>query len=482
MGTVQRHNPFLRFSPEEFEFGEDLPWLNTRSDRAKWDLRGTRYLWGSAWKMLLPLMRRPGINEIIVRGPNRILVESREGMFLTSLNFDPNMPAPPGWPESERRPTFEDLLGGLERVHTATENKPFWTTKNAMGDARTEGSLEDGSRLSGGGPPIVVGGTVSFNIRRFNPVPFTFEDYIEFGTLTREVVDVLRMAIEMNCSFVIGSGAGTGKTSMLQTILTLVPFEKVILTVEDTPELKVDHWLASGLLTRSRAAGADDEFQVSTMSDLINLAKRLRSDWIICGDIRDNPDPNNSPAEAFMSAIQSGLAGGCTMNADDSYQAFLQLQKMLSTARPSAKENSLRLSISQCVRLVVIMERVDESYLAENGDRCLRTRRRISEIVECLGSDGEEYFLNPLFKTKIKTKFYKYGGEEIAFPERYLEMVGIPFFGLELEDRCGKLPHWWEGAKFEHASKIQKVGRAAHNSELLSIAKATAAPRASNFE
>jgi len=482
MGIIYKHNPFLAFSPDEFEFGEDLPWLAARSERAKWDLRDTRYLWGSAWKMILPLMRRPGINEILVRGTNRILVETRDGMFQTSLNFDPNMPAPAGWPESERRPGFEDLLGGLERVHTATENKPFWTPKGPLGDVISEANLEDGSRLQGVAPPCVVAGSVAFNIRRFNPIPFTFEDYIEMGTLTREVVDVLRLAIEGNCSFVVASGTGTGKTSFLQTALTLVPLEKVILTIEDTPELVVDHWLASGLKTRSRAASAGPDFQVVTMASLINTAKRLRPDWIVCGEIRDSSDPNNSPAEAFLSAVQSGHAGACTIHADDSYLAFGNLQRMLANARPSAKDASLKMAIGESVRLAVIMERVTESVLAENGDRIQRARRRVSEVVECLGSDGNEFFLNPLFKTRIKLKAYQYGGEEITFPERRLEQVGIPFFGLELEDQGAKLPPWWEGAKFEHASKIQKVGRAAHNSALLSVARATAAPRLASSE
>ena len=111
--SVQVFNPFNTFRPEEFELGPDLPWTVTRSERAKWRIGDTEFLWGSAWRMLLPLMRRGGINEIMVRGADRIFVETRDGFFHTSLTFDPDGPGPVGWPAAFRRPTVDDLLAGM---------------------------------------------------------------------------------------------------------------------------------------------------------------------------------------------------------------------------------------------------------------------------------------------------------------------------------------------------------------------------------
>lgn len=473
---VQQFNPFQVFKAEEFRFGEDLPWTLARSERAKWKLGDTEFLWNSAWRMLLPLMRRTGINEIMVRGVDRIYVETRDGFFHTSLNFDPNLPAPMGWPADYRRPTSEDLLAGLQRIHSATESKTFWSQRQQLEDVLVEANLEDGSRLMGVGPPCTVDGQVFFNIRRFSAEPFTFDDFIRFGSITPELRDVLVMALEAECSMVFAAGTGAGKTTLLQTVLEAITPEKVILTIEDTPELQVDHILLGGLKTRPKAGGSPDNFQVVTMTHLLKASLRMRPDWIICGEIRDSADPTNSPADAFLNAIQTGHNGACTLHAHDGYGAFLRLQTMLANARPNAKEESIRMAIGESIRLVVVLERVKETILDDRGAPAHKVRRRVKEVVECLGSDGKDYFMNPLFRTRITQKAYVTPeGEVRMYAFRLLEQVGIPFFGLELDERGAKLPDWWAAAKFEHASKIAMKGRAAYASDLLGTAVATGA-------
>ena len=474
--TSQSINPFSVFQPDEFKFGEDLPWTLTRSERAKWKIGDTDFLWGSAWRMLLPLMRRTGINEIMVRGVDRVYVETRDGFHHTSLNFDPNSPPPAGWPSDYRRPTADDLLAGLQRIHSATESKTFWSQRQQLADVLVEANLEDGSRLMGVGPPCTVDGQIFFNIRRFSAEPFTFDDFIRFGSITPELRDVLVMALEAECSMVFAAGTGAGKTTLLQTVIEQITPEKVILTIEDTPELQVAHILHGGLKTRPRAGGSPDDFQVVTMTHLLKASLRMRPDWIICGEIRDSADPTNSPADAFLNAIQTGHNGACTLHAHDGYGAFLRLQTMLANARPNAKEESIRMAIGESIRLVVVLERVKETIHDDQGNPVQRVRRRVKEVVECLGSDGRDYFMNPLFRTRITQKAYVASdGDVRMYAHRQLEQVGIPFFGLELDERGVALPDWWQAAKFEHASKIAMKGRAAYASDLLGPAIALGA-------
>jgi len=458
-------NPFRHFEPWEFEFGEDIGWTLAQSDRAKWSLRDTQVLWGSFWKMLLPLMRRDGITEIFIRDVDRILVETRDGWFRTSLNFDPDMPAPIGWPESAKRPDVTDLLTGLGRIHSSTEKKPFWSAKAPMGDVRVEGNLEDGSRLCGLGAPCVVGAPVAINIRRFSPSPFSLADFVRFGSMPQEAADCIRMAVQADCSMVVSAGTGAGKTTLLQAAMEMIPQEKVPLTIEDTPELQIGHWLASGFRTRAKAGGGGEDFQEVGLDDLLEVALRARPDWIICGEIRD---PKS--ADQFVHAISSGHSGACTLHAHDAFGSLQRLLAMLSSARTSTKEDSLRMDIGEAIRLIVVLERVGESQISDSGDRVQRTRRRVKEIVEVLGAENGAYVLNPLFRTRIRMRRFAHGGASVEFPERYLEQVGIPFFGLEIQDRGVAMPDWWEEAKFQHVSKIPQKGRVALAPDLLDLA------------
>lgn len=455
---------FRRFSPHEFEFGEDLPWLHERSDRASWDLITTKILWSSAWRMLLPLMRRPGITEIMIRGANRIFVETQEGFHLTTLTFDPNQPAPIGWPEGAKRPKQQDLLDGLARIYEATEKRKFWAPNNPMGDVRAECCLEDGSRLQGEAPAISVNGEVAINIRRFSPVPYTMDDLIAFQSLTPEAADVIRMAVRSGSSMMVVAGCGAGKTAMLQIAIDTIPSEKVPLTLEDTPELRLEHWLGSGFRTRPRASGAQADFQEIRYKEMFEIAMRSRPDWIISGEIRDADG-----AAQFIKAINSGHAGMTTFHAHDAFGALQQMQAMLAEVRSTVREESLRTAIGEAIRLIVVMERVGEFALADSGEKVQKTRRRVKEIVEILGSDGRDYFINPLFRTKVRTQSYRYGNQEMLFPERYLEQVGIPFFGMELKAQGESMPDWWENAQFQFVSQIPVQGRVALTKDVLQL-------------
>jgi hypothetical protein len=263
----------------------------------------------------------------------------------------------------------------------------------------------------------------------------------------------------------------------LQTTLNEISDDQVILTIEDTPELQLSSFLGGGLKTRPKAGGTSDEFQVVNMTSLLKASLRMRPNWIVCGEIRDSSDPNNSPADTFISSIQSDHRGACTIHAPDGYGAFMRFQAMLANARPSAKEESIRMALGESIRLVVVLERVNETILDERGNQVLVTRRRVKEMMECLGSDGHDYFMNPLFRTRMTQKpFVDPAGNFHTFPFRHLEMVGIPFFGLELEDIGHPMPSWWVRAKVEHASKLRPVGRAAYASDLLGAAQVGAEP------
>ena len=82
----------------------------------------------------------------------------------------------------------------------------------------------------------------------------------------------------------VGS-TGSGKTSTLNAILSMVPYNYKIVSIEDTPELSLmshPEWLE--LVTRT-SFGASSEYEIKTY-DLVKSSLRERPDIVVVGEVR----------------------------------------------------------------------------------------------------------------------------------------------------------------------------------------------------
>lgn len=461
---------FQRFDPWEFEAGPDLPWLCEQAKFAKWSREVSESLWLARWRMLLPLMRRKGVTEIILFGHERIDVETRDGIYSTSLNFDRDQPTPEGWNKSWHRPGPEDLAAGLNVIQREIVGREIWTKGREALDVQIEAQLEDGSRLEALMPPCSTNSNIVCNIRRFAPVKYRRYDFIGLESFTERAADVMEMGVQSKSTLMVGAETGAGKTTLLEYLLSTIPKQDYPLTIEDTPELQVEHPRHRGLKTRERLHGLNpnETFQEMYTADLLRASLRLRPDWIIVGEIRD-AGVQRSVADAFVNACQTGHAGAATIHADSPYGAMTRLESMLRAARPNMNDEALRVTLGDTVRLLIILKKMRATAFTPEGVEREVMLRRVLEISECLGSDGHKYFLNPIFATRFREKSFTTaaGVKSAAWP--YLDQVGLPFFGLELEDKGYEMPDWWYEAKLEFLSKIPKVGIAAHREFLLTF-------------
>jgi pilus assembly protein CpaF len=424
-------------------------------------------------------MRRDTVNEIIVRGPDYVWVETGDGLIKTSLNFNTsNLGLPPGYPECApfEYPNPAMLLAGLKFIHSGLTSRTIWGELPAgepLGDVHIEGNLEDGSRLMALLTPVSANRGIIMNIRRFRLSRLEPEDFIRFGSLTLEAVDTLKLAMAAHASFLVAAGTGCGKTTLLEMMMRFIPEDtELVFTVEDTAELRSDHPLWGGFIVREKPADAPSTFQELQMVHGLKAALRARPDWIIAGEIRDSVDPQNSPADVFINAISSGHAGACTLHAGGAYEAMTRLENMLRNARPSSKDESIRGAIGEAVRMVVVLSRFQEETITATGAKIRRPKRMAESITEILGSNGHTYIMNPLFKAKASIQKIETEEGEITKQTMNLEQVGIPLFGLELKDRgYAEMPTWWEEAQMQFIKKINREeGRGAQALDLLNMA------------
>ncbi|MBL9067787.1 MAG: P-type DNA transfer ATPase VirB11 [Sphingopyxis sp.] len=198
-------------------------------------------------------------------------------------------------------------------------------------------SLPDGSRIQIVVPPATRG-DLAIAIRKHVSAELTLDDYVAADAFravrkagqgqaavverVRALVDsgdiagALRAAVRGRLNVLISGGTSSGKTTFLNALIREIPPDERLVLIEDTPEIRIAHANAVGLIAARSALG---EASV-TANDLVSASLRMRPDRIILGELR-GPE-----AFAFLRAINTGHPGSMTtIHADSVERAFEQL-------------------------------------------------------------------------------------------------------------------------------------------------------------
>lgn len=125
------------------------------------------------------------------------------------------------------------------------------------------------------------GTTISLRILR--PHHTTLHDLQESGMISPQDCSQLVRYVHEQRSIVVTGATGTGKTTLLAALLSILPATERIVTIEDTPELAVPHPQLVQLLTRT--ANTENIGEI-TMQTLLRQALRMRPDRIVVGEVR----------------------------------------------------------------------------------------------------------------------------------------------------------------------------------------------------
>ncbi|WP_069807018.1 type II/IV secretion system ATPase subunit [Vulcanisaeta thermophila] len=139
--------------------------------------------------------------------------------------------------------------------------------------------LPEGHRFTGTIGEITLGPT--FSIRKFPEKPMTLEDLVSRGMLKPSTAAYLWLIAELKGFIMISGPMSSGKTTLLSAIAGKLPMYSKVVTIEDTPEIKIPHphWV------RMFTKDGDEKSRVE-MFDLVRLAVRYRPDYIIVGEVR----------------------------------------------------------------------------------------------------------------------------------------------------------------------------------------------------
>jgi pilus assembly protein CpaF len=289
------------------------------------------------------LIQDPDVSEIMVNGSRRVFVE-REGLLreVADVSLD----------ERNLRVAVKNIARALG--DDVSEEQPIL-------DAR----LPDGSRVAAVCPPCSVDGT-TLAIRKFHTRFFTADELVRIGTMTPEVLSMLRDAIAARANVLISGGTSTGKTTILNALTMFLPANERIIVVEDTAELQIAH----ANLVRLESRREQPHAPAITIRELLRATLRLRPDRIIVGEVRGG--------EAFdlLQALNTGHAGTLsTIHANSASQALARLASCALQSGVELPYQAIRQQIADAIQFVLHLSRT-------------RRRRYVHELIRVGRYDG----------------------------------------------------------------------------------------------
>ncbi len=241
-----------------------------------------------------------------------------------------------------------------------------------MVDAR----LPDGSRVNAVVPPLAVDGP-ALTIRKFARDPFQASDLIEFGTLTPEIADFLKLCVEGRLNILISGGTGTGKTTLLNVVSSFIPTEQRIVTIEDAVELQLNK--AHVVRLEARPPNVEGKGEV-TIRDLVRNALRMRPDRIVVGEVR------GAEALDMLQAMNTGHDGSLsTLHANSPRDALSRMETMVLLAGMGIPIAAIRDYVSSALSLIIHLSRLSDGS------------RRVTKVSEVVGMEGEVVTMQDIF-------------------------------------------------------------------------------------
>ncbi len=317
------HDEVQRYS--ERALGGSLPMLPDELQAAR-EIVATITGFG----VLQPFFDDPEVEEIWINGPSKIFVARNGVSEITTIALT----------DTEVRDLVERMLQSSGR--RVDLSSPF-----------VDASLPDGSRLH-----VVIPDVTrrhwAVNIRKFTKRIRDLQKLVALGSITHQSAEFLRMCVLSGQNILVSGATQSGKTTMLNTLLSAARPGERIVTVEEIFELDLAARDTVALQCRQPSLEGTGEI---TLRRLIKEALRMRPDRIVVGEVRE------AESLDLLIALNSGLPGMCSIHANSARDALAKLCTLPLLAGRNIDSSFVVPTVAASVDIVVHCE------LARNGQR-----------------------------------------------------------------------------------------------------------------
>ena len=276
---------------------------------------------------LRPLMEDKSITEIMINGHDQVYIQRYGKIELTDVKFESN----------------QQLLHTVHKVISSSESNKRLDESSPYVDF----TMSDGSRANVVIPPCSAIGPV-MTIRKFKDDIKSVDDLIKIKEVDKKIATLLIAAMKAKFNVIFCGATGSGKTTALNVFSRHIPAEERIVTIEDTPELRLLQKHVVPLLSKPPNIEGKGEI---TMQDLFINSLRMRPDRIIIGEVRGEEMLD------LIQSISSGHSGSLAIvHAESPEDCFnrMVLMMMMTGIRLSTEE--IRKQVARAIDLIVHLE------------------------------------------------------------------------------------------------------------------------------
>lgn len=305
--------------------------------------------------ILEELLEDKNITEIMINGPNNIFIEKDGRIEKYNNRFSS---------KEKLVDIIQQIVSGVNR--RVNESSPI-----------VDSRLSDGSRVNVVLNPVAINGPV-VTIRKFPEYSITMKKLIEIGSISLNVADFLKLLVNAKYNIFISGGTGSGKTTFLNVLSNYIPGDERIITIEDSAELQIQ---SVDNLVRMEVRQANDEGENGIdIRALIKSSLRMRPDRIIVGEVR------GAEALDMLQAMNTGHDGSLSTGHGNSPKDMLNRLETMVLMGVDMPLKAIKSQIASGIDIIV--------HLGRLRDRT----RKVLEIVEITGFNGEEILTNTIYR------------------------------------------------------------------------------------
>ena len=227
---------------------------------------------------------------------------------------------------------------------------------------------------------------IAASIRIVNPQSLKKSDFVDGGTATDEMLDFLAECLRYGISICVAGATSSGKTTLAGWLLTTIPDNKRIFTIENGSRELALVREKDGKVTNSvihtLTRYSENEKQNIDQDMLLDMALRFNPEIICVGEMR------SSEAYTAQESARTGHTVLTTIHSNSCESTYSRMRTLCKRKYDMDDEVLMDL-VTEAFPIVVFTKQLENK------------KRRLMEIMECeITPDGKRHF-NSLFRYEI---------------------------------------------------------------------------------
>lgn len=328
------------------------------------------------FSILTPYLKRKDIEEININAWNDIKINYSNGKTL---------------PMPEKFLNNTHAYDVLSRLLRDTSKMTL-----DLGNPTVVGYIEyegNNIRITSVGPPVLdEKRCIAASLRFVNPTKLTKEQFINHGTATAQMMDFMVEVLSHNVSIAMAGATGSGKTTLMSWILSNVPLEQRIVTIETgCREFDLTRYDEQGNVVNNVVhfltweTDAQGQIRGRSQNDLLKTALTMNPDIICMAEAKDGDE-----AMSATEAARTGHAVISTVHANSCRAVYDRLVTQCKMKYDLDYDTLFHL-VTEAFPIAVYCKKMQDG------------KRRIMEITECVAEGHEKRHFITLYRYQIQS-------------------------------------------------------------------------------